>query len=217
MIDLAGVAFDGELEGIAVFCSNFDELGAFDVGPQVAEWAVNNVDGSSELAIFFEGADEREFYNRIGIGDGPNVLEVNDSCGESGSGIGENIATVKCVGLARFGQAVFLFVDDANVCDGGVIFEVGQRAVIWGDDVLASLGFDGDTTAIGANTGINDRDKNGVFRPVIDGLEETIGTFPNIILRDLVCEVVDANIGAHSVDNAVHRAHCTVANAKIGL
>lgn len=110
-----------------------------------------------------------------------------------------------------------MFIDDADVCDGGVVLEMGQGAVVRCDDVVASLGFDGDAATGGANAMIDDGYKDCACGPVVDGLQEAIGAFPDVKLRDLVCQVVNTNIAVNRVDNAVHSAYCSVANAKIRL
>ena len=94
---------------------------------------------------------------------------------------------------------------------------MGEGAVVRGDNILSGVRFGNNALPVGTNTRIHNGDKDGVLRPVGDCLDQAIACLPNRIRCNIVGQIMNFQLRADAVGNAVHGAHGAVHKTEVRL
>ena len=99
-------------------------------------------------------------------------------------GVGVDVAAVEGVVFSAAGQSVGPLVDLARLTDPDVAGEVGERAVVRGDDDVPVVGPHGDAAAVRAHARIHDGDEDRAGGPVARRLVKPIKGREDVEGRD---------------------------------
>ena len=207
---------DGDGDGVAEVVAEFGEGFGRDVEDDVAEGAVEAEDFAVEAGGVEGGVvDVRggRAWRRRGRGR-PGSSRRR---GPGGLRRGEDVAAVE--GGGEFGAdhpggvGDLAGFEDLVFAGGG---EEGEEAVVGEDEVLAAAGVGDDGFAGAADGGVDDDDEDGVGGEVGRGAGEEAGAFGDVVGRDLVGDVDDADGGVDADHDGFADADGVVFDVEVG-
>src|SRR5690606_40295469 len=109
-----------------------------------------------------------------------------------GARVRVDVPAMEGVRLLGAGAAVAGLVDLPQPGQPEDVLQVGEGAVVGGDDEVAGRGARHHGEPVRADAGVDHGDEHGALRPVGQDLGETVGGLPDVVGRDVVGEVVAA-------------------------
>ena len=188
-----------------------------DIGPDVAVLHVQDRNGALEGTVLLGHRGLIGDGHHLGGQQGPHLLEADGTGGEARAGVGVDVAAVEGVGLLGALEAVGLLVYLAHRLDAEVLRHQGQGAVVRADDVVAAPGLEYHRLAFGADTGVHHADEDGTRGPVLQGLIEAVGGFPDVVGRDLVGQVMERQGAVHPEGDPLHGGDGAILETEVGL
>ena len=215
--DFLAFAADGYVDHITVFKTCALESFQGDIGPEVAEVGVVDLEVALHAAGLHIGLVDGMLHDLLHGILGAHALEVDDAGGKSGGGVAEQVTAVENGNTAGTLEAVDGLIDLTDRLDADELLYMGQGTVVGGDHIVAvhSLGNAG--FAGSANTGVNHRYIDGTLGPELQALIQTVAGAPGVILGDLMGAVEDLQLPVHGLDHAVHGADSAFCVSKVGL
>ena len=114
-------------------------------------------------------------------------------------------------------KTVHRFIDHPGLCNTAQLLDVGECPVVRRHHILTALCPRHNASSGGTYSRIHNGYKNRTLRPIAHGLDQTVGSLPNVILRNFMRQIGNLQIPAYGICHSIHGAHGSVGPPEIRL
>ena len=157
-----------------------------DIRPQAAKAHIQHIDGAAHEVPLLPRRHGRQLNDLLYRHGGAHLPEGDGPRGEPRAGEGIDIPPMEGVALPRTGQAVDALIDHPRFADALHALDVGERAVIGGDDILPARGAHRDAAPGRPHAGVDHRDEHCTLRPILHRLDQPVARLPDVIGGDVM-------------------------------